>query len=955
MKKLHISLIFIVLINLIGYPQKNKCFSTEYLNLYKKQQPDLENRIQQTILNFENNNNKAISGVVEQTIIIPVVFNIIHYGESEGVGRNLSLDKIYEQITIMNAAYSGQYGGVDTKIQFCLAKKNSVGQATTGVNRFLGSQPSYDVGTGYLPNNCQMNPTVDSAIKGYISPGFPNNLFLNIWIADIKKCAADDILGYSSFPYSVPGINILDGIVVDYLYIGSNSSVDSTGITLVHEAGHWLGLFHIFESDCNETSCTTQGDMICDTDAVPTIGYYNFVPGQECLGYKCNNNAPSTLITDVVQNFMDYQTDICSKRFTPGQKTRIKDILSFYRGSIYNQGTAYNLTSCTSPNPNGGTGGSCNSTIPVQTINSPFVNESISSRIFGGRFEANTKWLVTFDIMYSSLGDLPDFIRIYKREGCSYSLHQSFNIPLNLADFKYNYYKEIGVYLGDDEIIISSYLNDTVYIYKYSVSTDSWYLNQTIQETSPVSDVGTNIFVLNKFLFVLEKNYSGNNLFRVYHKNSTGNYIFHQLLSASGFNLPSFSKHIQPGNFIKSNINFNSSTFIGVYDPLEFLVSKDTYGGGTDFLLFSLNNNNIWSTLNYMQPTGMPVSEIIHDVEITKNFIYVLTSAQTGPDGSLDDIAYLYSYRITPNSSNPFSTNYSKQELINRENGISYDIDLKVYRDQYLFIDRTKFYPLQLFSNLNSNNTNINPNWIRKSNIINCISNNTRKDEFKIVGNLIYYGCSDCAIIYISDIKNIFSSVGYNTLDTNQSDFVDKKVYTVPDDYSTFAEQLSLDGNYTVDFDNVKKEFISNTTITIGSGTSFLSGSDITLKTIDAFGACNSIIAGRYSNTINSESNTSNFDITEYKEHNHFDENNIIIYPNPSKKIVSVKNLNDLSINELILYSLDNSSQVLTHIENINNENTIDINLENLPFGIYILKIIVEDNSVVYKKIIKVP
>lgn len=63
----------------------------------------------------------------------------------------------------------------------------------------------------------------------------------------------------------------LDGVVIHpgTLPGGSLDKVNG-GITLVHEVGHWLSLFHTFEAHGNDTNlggCYGQGDYIFDTPA----------------------------------------------------------------------------------------------------------------------------------------------------------------------------------------------------------------------------------------------------------------------------------------------------------------------------------------------------------------------------------------------------------------------------------------------------------------------------------------------------------------------------------------------------------------------------------------------------------------------------------------------------------------------------------------------------------------
>ncbi|KAH6900867.1 metalloprotease [Coprinopsis sp. MPI-PUGE-AT-0042] len=99
---------------------------------------------------------------------------------------------------------------------------------------------------------------------------------------------------------------------------GSDYGNNYLGYTLVHEAGHWLGLYHPF----NGGDCSGNGDYVDDTpaEAKPSFG---------CPKLKdtCPGGGP-----DPIHNFMDYSDDSCLTEFTPGQVERIRAQIATYRG-----------------------------------------------------------------------------------------------------------------------------------------------------------------------------------------------------------------------------------------------------------------------------------------------------------------------------------------------------------------------------------------------------------------------------------------------------------------------------------------------------------------------------------------------------------------------------------------------------------------------------------------------
>ncbi|MCB0697457.1 MAG: zinc-dependent metalloprotease, partial [Chitinophagaceae bacterium] len=101
--------------------------------------------------------------------------------------------------------------------------------------------------------------------------------------------------------------------------------------TLPHELGHAFGLYHTFEGDgtgstCpTNSSCSTQGDLVCDTEPhVRNLGY--------CASGTTNSCVSATYDDKVAKNFMNYCT--CPDRFTEGQEERFVDIMKSYRTGL---------------------------------------------------------------------------------------------------------------------------------------------------------------------------------------------------------------------------------------------------------------------------------------------------------------------------------------------------------------------------------------------------------------------------------------------------------------------------------------------------------------------------------------------------------------------------------------------------------------------------------------------
>ena len=295
---------------------------------FEKQEKLLQKAIQKNFI-YKNS---------EEIYKVPIVVHVMHLGESVGTGNNISDAQILSGIQQLNDDYRNVNGnGIDMGIEFALAIQDPNGEATSGIIRYnaseLGDYATDGVSVG---GGAGYNETLLKAVSKW-----PNDHYYNIWIVS-EINGNDGSYGTQGFAYLPGASSTYDGAVIQNTAWGDQGTVNNwnnLGVTITHEMGHGLGLYHTFHvQNAGDTTgigcpidnnCATQGDLCCDTDPHTVSASHTCDTAEinPCTGVKYGN---------VVRNYMDYSDQECQVMFTNDQKDRMRGILETTRKGLLN-------------------------------------------------------------------------------------------------------------------------------------------------------------------------------------------------------------------------------------------------------------------------------------------------------------------------------------------------------------------------------------------------------------------------------------------------------------------------------------------------------------------------------------------------------------------------------------------------------------------------------------------
>lgn len=253
--------------------------------------------------------NKQAGYQEEDLYTLPVVFHIIHQNGSENIADAIVMDAFQRlNDAFANRGFYDQGSGVDTKIQFCMAKKDPDGNYTTGINRVYADIPRINWANSLL---------LQSLIK------WDPDKYINIYVVT----EVDILIQFNKCEYRDQYISGFGGGGIVVAQANSLQSI------IVHEMGHALGLAHTFDGWCPNNDCLVNGDGICDTPPEETITIKGTCTDPENSCHTDTQSGFTSDQNDLKTNHMDYGNQGCQHDFTQGQKERMRwEIETFHPG-----------------------------------------------------------------------------------------------------------------------------------------------------------------------------------------------------------------------------------------------------------------------------------------------------------------------------------------------------------------------------------------------------------------------------------------------------------------------------------------------------------------------------------------------------------------------------------------------------------------------------------------------
>jgi hypothetical protein len=221
----------------------------------------------------------------------PAQVNLIfHVLSGQAMEGNVSESVLLAQVSVLNEAYRS------TGLHFNVAE---IRHYPDSVYFAGGCFPTTELGIS-MKTKLAVNPA----------------RFVNIYTC---KLQLPYIAGYGTLPNEFSEDDHQHGVIIDYGTLPGSAPPLDSGHTLVHELGHYFGLFHTFQGGCAEP-----GDGVADTPAEASAAF----------GCQLGRDTCTAAGMDPIDNFMDYSDDRCTDNFTTLQAARMQASIATFRPGL---------------------------------------------------------------------------------------------------------------------------------------------------------------------------------------------------------------------------------------------------------------------------------------------------------------------------------------------------------------------------------------------------------------------------------------------------------------------------------------------------------------------------------------------------------------------------------------------------------------------------------------------
>jgi len=264
-------------------------------------------------------------------LTIPVKFHIL----CSGLLYRVPLANVQQQIAVLNAAYAGlapmpagqpfDVDIVDTGFRF-------------GLDEVLYHDSVVD---SSIKNEwvtaCSTSNSMAIAQQLSVSP----DRYFNVYTCSPSGGILGWVLG---FPQDAPESDAIHAAFVLFsalpgLVAPATGWPYGLGNTLVHESGHYLGLYHTFQGGCGSLDNGAAGDAVSDTPCEASAAYGTI---SDLLGRDtCTAPGQSDATTgpwhgrDPWSSYLDYSDDASMWQFSRGQAARMQAMTLLYKPLLY--------------------------------------------------------------------------------------------------------------------------------------------------------------------------------------------------------------------------------------------------------------------------------------------------------------------------------------------------------------------------------------------------------------------------------------------------------------------------------------------------------------------------------------------------------------------------------------------------------------------------------------------